>query len=162
MKRFADMLARQKRIRLPAGYGTSGAICRAFLEQHAPKKAVGEADAERGSRVATPAQVSGAEGTQPARKRRRATDTTAATPPRKRATRGKKPRKTKFGNPPKKASPGLYLRDVGRNTPLKNSVRQQGSRAKARGSLRRRRLVRTSRYRSLRIQGKRLAVTHAG
>ncbi len=33
--------------------------------------------------------------------------------------RGKKPRKPKFGNPPVKASPGLHLREVGRNTPLK-------------------------------------------
>ena len=53
MKRFAVVLARQKRIKLPAGYGTSGSICRAFLDQHAPKKAVGETTAERGSGVAT-------------------------------------------------------------------------------------------------------------
>ena len=119
MKRFAVVLARQKRIKLPAGYGTSGSICRAFLEQHAPKKAVGETTAERGSRVATPAQVSEAEGTQPSRKRRRSTDATDIAPPPKRATRGKKPRKPKFGNPTLKASPGLHLRDVGRNTPLK-------------------------------------------
>jgi DNA topoisomerase-3 len=37
----------------------------------------------------------------------------------KRAARGKKPRKPKFGNPTVNASPGLHLRDVGRNTPLK-------------------------------------------
>jgi DNA topoisomerase-3 len=119
MRRFADILARQKRIRPPPGYYTSGAICSAFLEQHAPKKIGGETAVARASNVATPAQVSGDDGTQPARKRHRATDTTAIAPPRKRATRGRKPRKPKFGNPSVTASPGLHLRDVGRNTPLK-------------------------------------------
>ena len=42
MKRFADSLARQKGIKLPPGYRTSMSICRAFLNQHAPKKADGE------------------------------------------------------------------------------------------------------------------------
>ena len=31
MKRFADSIARQKRIRPPAGYATSLSVCRAFL-----------------------------------------------------------------------------------------------------------------------------------
>ncbi|MBX9945069.1 MAG: DNA topoisomerase III [Reyranella sp.] len=118
MRRFVDILARQKRIKPPPGYYTSGAICRAFLEQHAPKKAGGKTAAALAPKAATPTQFSEAEGTQPASKRRRATDTTAATPTRKRAARGKKPRKPKFGNSPVK-SPGLHLRDVGRNTPLK-------------------------------------------
>ncbi len=38
MKRFAKALSRQKSISLPAGYTKSGAICRAFLQQHAPRK----------------------------------------------------------------------------------------------------------------------------
>ena len=38
MKRFAVTISRQKRVSLPAGYATSGSICRAFLQQHAPKK----------------------------------------------------------------------------------------------------------------------------
>jgi len=42
MKRFAVTISRQKRVSLPAGYATSGSICRAFLQQHAPKKS-GEA-----------------------------------------------------------------------------------------------------------------------
>ena len=41
MKRFADSVARQKGIRPPAGYTKSGTICRAFLDQHARKKADG-------------------------------------------------------------------------------------------------------------------------
>jgi DNA topoisomerase-3 len=42
MKRFADSLARQKGIKPPPGCKTSISICRAFLKQHAPKKADGE------------------------------------------------------------------------------------------------------------------------
>jgi DNA topoisomerase-3 len=43
MKRYADSLARQKRLRLPTGYDTSISICRAFLYEHAAGKADGEA-----------------------------------------------------------------------------------------------------------------------
>jgi DNA topoisomerase-3 len=42
MRRFADSLVRQKRIKPPAGYKTSISICRKFLNEHAPKKADGE------------------------------------------------------------------------------------------------------------------------
>ena len=38
MKRFVDSLAQQKGIKPPRGYTTSGAACRAFLDQHAPRK----------------------------------------------------------------------------------------------------------------------------
>jgi DNA topoisomerase-3 len=41
MKRFAVTISRQKRVRLPAGYATSGSICREFLQQHAPKRSGG-------------------------------------------------------------------------------------------------------------------------
>ena len=43
MKRFADSLVRQKRIKPPPGYKTSISIGRKFLNEHAPKKADGEA-----------------------------------------------------------------------------------------------------------------------
>jgi DNA topoisomerase III len=39
MKRFADSIAREKGVKPPPGYATTGSICRAFLNQHAPKKA---------------------------------------------------------------------------------------------------------------------------
>ena len=42
MKRFADSLVRQKRIKPPPGYKTSISICRKFLSEHAPKKSGGE------------------------------------------------------------------------------------------------------------------------
>src|ERR1700738_4591947 len=61
MKRFADSVARQKGIRPPAGYAKSGTICRAFLDQHARKKADGEPPGEPGSKPASPAQMSLAE-----------------------------------------------------------------------------------------------------
>jgi len=118
MRRFVDIIARQKRIKPPPGYYTSGSICRAFLEQHAPKKAGEETAAAPASKTTSPAQASGAEGTQPARKRRRAKGTTAIAPSPTKAARGKKPRKPTFGNPLAKA-PGLHLHDVGPNTPLR-------------------------------------------
>jgi DNA topoisomerase-3 len=57
MKRFADSVARQKGIRPPAGYTKSRSICRAFLDQHAPKKAEGDPPGELGSKPASPAQM---------------------------------------------------------------------------------------------------------
>jgi DNA topoisomerase-3 len=42
MKRFADSLVQQKRIKPPPGYRTSISICRKFLSEHAPKKSDGE------------------------------------------------------------------------------------------------------------------------
>jgi DNA topoisomerase-3 len=61
MKRFADSVAREKRIKPPVGYTKSGSICRAFLDRHAPKKDRGEAPGETGSKLPSPAQVSFAE-----------------------------------------------------------------------------------------------------
>ena len=57
MKRFADSLARQQGIKPPAGYKTSISICRAFLNQHAPKKAEGETAGKLEPKPASPAQL---------------------------------------------------------------------------------------------------------
>jgi DNA topoisomerase-3 len=38
MKRFVSSLAQQQGLKPPRGYTTSSAVCRAFLDQHAPKK----------------------------------------------------------------------------------------------------------------------------
>jgi len=57
MKRFVDSVARRKGIRPRSGYTKSRSICRAFLDQHAPKKANGEAPGEPGSKPASPAQM---------------------------------------------------------------------------------------------------------
>jgi DNA topoisomerase-3 len=48
MKHFVDSLARQKDIKPPRGYTASAALCRAFLDQHAPKKEVADTDTGRG------------------------------------------------------------------------------------------------------------------
>jgi DNA topoisomerase-3 len=61
MKRFAVSIARQKGLKPPPGYTKSGSICRAFLDQHAPKKAGGETAGEFGPKPASPAQMSFAE-----------------------------------------------------------------------------------------------------
>ncbi|NQW12561.1 MAG: DNA topoisomerase III [Alphaproteobacteria bacterium] len=64
MKRFADSIARQKGIKPPAGYTKSGSVCRAFLEQHAPKKTEGVGGNAVGgpeARPPSPAQLSFAE-----------------------------------------------------------------------------------------------------
>src|SRR5450756_3112016 len=57
MRRFADSLARQKRIKPPAGYKNSISICRAFLNQHAPKKTAGETAGEVTPKPVSPAQM---------------------------------------------------------------------------------------------------------
>jgi DNA topoisomerase III len=57
MKRFADSIAREKGVKPPPGYATLGSICRAFLDQHAPKKADTEIPGASGSRPASPAQI---------------------------------------------------------------------------------------------------------
>jgi DNA topoisomerase-3 len=56
-RRFADSLARQKRTKPPAGYKTSISICRAFLNQHAPKKKDGETAGRVEAKPASPAQL---------------------------------------------------------------------------------------------------------
>jgi len=57
MKRFADSLARQKRIKPPPGYKTSISICRKFLNEHAPKKAKGEMVGKHETKPVSPAQM---------------------------------------------------------------------------------------------------------
>jgi DNA topoisomerase III len=58
MKRFANSLAKQKGIKPPPGYAKSGSICRAFLDQHAPKKPDGEAAENSSPKPASTAQLS--------------------------------------------------------------------------------------------------------
>jgi DNA topoisomerase-3 len=119
MKRYADSIARQKRIRPPPGYATSLSICRAFLEQHAPRRAGSGRAADPGCTVATPAQVSSGESIRPARKRRQVAGVMAGGPTHKKAARGRKTGKRKLNGPLANASPRLARRDAGGNTPLK-------------------------------------------
>jgi len=57
MRRFADSLVRQKGIKHPAGYKTSMLICRKFLNEHAPKKAVRETEGKQEPKPVSPAQL---------------------------------------------------------------------------------------------------------
>ena len=57
MKRFADSLVRQKGIKPPPGYKISISICRKFLNEHAPKKADGEAAGKHAPKPVSPAQL---------------------------------------------------------------------------------------------------------
>src|ERR1700737_2937509 len=57
MKRFAESLSRQKRIKPPPGYKTSISICRKFLSEHAPTKDEGERAGKQEPRPVSPAQL---------------------------------------------------------------------------------------------------------
>jgi DNA topoisomerase-3 len=57
MKRFADSLVRQKRVKPPPGYKTSISICRKFLSEHAPKKSDGETAGKLDPKPINPAQL---------------------------------------------------------------------------------------------------------
>ena len=63
MKRFAASIAKRKGIKPPAGYTKSAAVCRAFLDLHAPERSAPSAESEgaAGTRPPSPAQVSFAE-----------------------------------------------------------------------------------------------------
>jgi len=57
MKRFADSIARGKGVKPPPGYATTGSICRAFLNLHAPKNADSGIPGASGSKPASPTQI---------------------------------------------------------------------------------------------------------
>ena len=61
MKRFAASIAGRKGIKPPRGYTKSAAVCRAFLDQHSPKRTDGDKDGPAGIAKPSPAQVSFAE-----------------------------------------------------------------------------------------------------
>lgn len=115
MKRYAESLARQKRIGLPAGYAASGAACRAFLEQHAPGKPAG------GRQPADPAPTTSStlasvERTRPAATKRRRRPSTARAD--ETAAPRKKARRTKAAGRPAQAAPADTLQDATTDTPL--------------------------------------------
>jgi DNA topoisomerase III len=56
MKRFVDRLAQQQGVQPPRGYATSSTACRAFLDQHAPKKDAVRATAEADAHQPAPAR----------------------------------------------------------------------------------------------------------
>jgi DNA topoisomerase III len=54
MKRFVDRLAQQKGLQPPRGYTASSAACRAFLDQHAPKKDEVQVTAQANAKTPAP------------------------------------------------------------------------------------------------------------
>ena len=57
LKRFADSIARKNGVKPPPGYATSGSICRAVLDRHAPKNAGPEVPGTSHTRPQRPAQM---------------------------------------------------------------------------------------------------------
>jgi DNA topoisomerase-3 len=107
MKRYADVIARQKGIRPPAGYATSAAVCRGFLEQHVPKRPAGES------------LPSGVPGTTAPRKRRRRADAASTRLTSKKAATGRKTRRAKPADAPTSSSLRPVRHVAGETTPLK-------------------------------------------
>jgi len=153
MKRYVVSLSQQKGIAPPVGYAKSGAVCRAFLDQHAPSKG----RAEEGAPLPTAAWPT-ADELSPQQPDTEGPGTAVADG---RAS-SVLPRKWKGGKPAgstrKKAgraqdnacasSSGSASRRVGCCRPLRgeqhaaaHSVRQQGDRSEARRPLRGRRVV---------------------
>ncbi len=134
MKRLADSLARRKGIRPPAGYTKSGAVCRAFLDQHAPGKE-GAGPAPRGSGVGAP-PVRGKGDAPPAARRAAARPAAGG---EQAETQGKRPRAAgarpqKPGGRAPREVPGAAAREAGDGTPLqipfgnKEAAQQLGAR----------------------------------
>ncbi len=98
MKRFVVSLAQQKGIKPPPGYTKSGAICRSFFDQHAPKKTGGKAAAHE---PASPKERPSAnnnkssQDTKPAKQRKKATSTPKRSTAPETAAPVKSPRRRK-------------------------------------------------------------------
>ena len=133
MRKFAAAIARHKGIKAPAGYTKSAAVCRAFLDRHAPGRDPGE-DAGSGEGGAS-AEASG-EAAPKARQGRRRT----------KGTTGKR----------KSSGPGRAGSEAGMS--LRIPVRQPGGCVEAGSEVRRGRLVRAAGRRPLRLPGAGLAI----
>lgn len=116
MKRYAESLARQKRITPPAGYATSGAICRAFLDQHAPGKSASGPDSASTAEIASALPASSGQPRTPSKKRRRGAGAKAAEPSPKQAPRR---RKRKIVGAAGDAPSSVAAQDAGGKTPLR-------------------------------------------
>jgi DNA topoisomerase III len=90
MKRFVDGLARQKGLKPPRGYTTSSTICRAFLDQHAPRKGAAPVMVEGDAKQPAPARRATAEGRAPDGDNAGAPPGRIDAPPRRRGGTGRK------------------------------------------------------------------------
>ena len=86
MKKFAAAIARKKGIKAPAGYTKSAAVCRAFLDRHAPGRGSGEDAGSGGGGVS--ASVPGVPAATSTGKRRRAKGAAATSTGKRRRAKG--------------------------------------------------------------------------
>ena len=120
MKRYAVTLARQKRVSLPADYATSGAICRAFLQEHAPKKSDDGTPGAPSSSSNMPETMQpdvGATPTKPQAKRARKPTKSKAEASAAPTKRTRKPKAATAGPAVVPSSP--FLQPAAENTPLR-------------------------------------------
>ena len=107
MRKYAASIAKRKGIKPPRGYTKSAAVCRAFLDRHAPGQSQGQ---KAGSPASGPASGASAGG-------KRGTAGTAGSG--KRATRPAKPRQRKSGRNETDGSSGTPQPAAGSGTPLR-------------------------------------------
>ena len=120
MKRYALTLARQKRVTLPADYATSGAICRAFLEKHAPKKSGEVAVGATSSSQNMAEGFAPNEGATPIKPRAGRGRKSATLKPEGSGAPAKRTRKTKAASTGPAGVPSTpFLQTAAENTPLR-------------------------------------------
>ncbi|WP_426958973.1 type IA DNA topoisomerase [Muricoccus radiodurans] len=103
MRGFVESLARQKGLKTPQGYKTSGSACRAFLDEHAPKRPPGVVEGQDNPGQA-PSQPGGAARSKKGAARRKAT--TAGTRARGEPGTAKRPSGGRKKAPPSEMAEG--------------------------------------------------------
>ena len=148
MRKYAASIAKRKGIRPPRGYTKSAAVCRAFLDRHAP----GQSEPRKaGSPAVGPASGASAGG-KPGNTARSG----------KRATRPAKPRQRKSGRDETVASSETPQLAAGSGTPLSDSIRKQGTGVRSGRPIRDGWLVCAARRRSCRLSRAGMAVEASG
>ena len=107
MKKYAASIAKRKGIKPPRGYTKSAAVCRAFLDRHAP----GQSQPQRAESPASGPASGASAGGKPGN--------IGTARPGKRATRPEKPRQRKFGRDETDGSSGTPQPAAGSGTPLR-------------------------------------------
>ncbi len=107
MRKYAASIAKRKGIKPPRGYTKSAAVCRAFLDRHAPGQSQGQKAGSPASGPASGASAGGKPGN------------TGTARSGKRATRPVKPRQRKSGRNETDGSSGTPQPAAGSETPLR-------------------------------------------
>ena len=120
MKRFAVAISRQKRVSLPAGYAMSGSICRAFLQQHAPKKSGDVTVGEHDPSPSMPTGVKPSQRARPTKSRAKRASKSVKLTAESSTTPAKRTRKPKAAAAPATESQSTpILKPATGNTPLR-------------------------------------------